>query len=118
MLEKTLESLLDCIKVKPINPKGNQSWLFIGRTDAKAEAPVLWPSDVKSQLRKDHDAGKDWRQEEKGITENEMVGWHHQLNKQEFEHVLGDGKGQESLVGCITWIKESDMNEWLNNDKL
>ena len=118
MLEKTLESPLDCIKVKPVNPKGNKSWIFIGRTDAKAEAPVLWPSDVKSQLRKDHDAGKGWRQEEKGITENEMVGWHHQLNKQEFEHVLGDGKGQGSLVGCITWIKESDMNEWLNNDKL
>ena len=118
MLGKTLESPLDCKKVKPVNPKGNQSWIFIGRTYAKAESPILWPSDVKSQLRKDHDAGKDWRREEKGITENEMVGWHHQLNKREFEHALGDGKGQGRLVKCITWVKESDMNEWLNNDKV
>ena len=78
VLEKTLESPLDCIEIQPVHPKGNQSWIFIGRTDAKAEAPILWPPDVKSWLiGKDPDAGKDWRQEEKGMTEDEMVGWHH-----------------------------------------
>ena len=81
VLEKTLESPLDCKKIKAANPKGNQSWLFIGRTDAEAETPICWPSDVKSQLTgKDPDAGKDWRREEKGMTEDETVRWHHQLN--------------------------------------
>ena len=85
VLEKTLESPLDC-KIKPVNPKGNQSWIFIGRTDAEAETLILWLPDVKSWLiGKDHDAGKDWRQEEKGTTEDEMVGWHHWLNGHEFE---------------------------------
>ena len=81
VLEKTLESPLDCKEIKPINPKGNQSWMLIGRTDDEAEAPILWPPDVKNWLlRKDPEAGKDWRQEEKGTTEDEMVGWHHWLS--------------------------------------
>ena len=86
LLEKTLESLLACKKIKPLNPKWNQSWIFIGMTDAEAETPILWPPDAKSWLIwKDPDAGKDWRQEEKGTTEDEMVGWHHRLNGHEFE---------------------------------
>ena len=85
VLEKTLESILDFKEIQPVHPKGNQSWTFTGRTDAEAEAPILWAPDAKSQLIwKDPDAGKDWRQEEKGTTEDEMVGWHHQLNAQEF----------------------------------
>ena len=83
---RRLESLLDCKEIKPINPRGNQSWIFIGRTDAEAETPILWPLDVTSQLlRKDPNAGKDWKQEEKGKTEDEMVGWHHRLDGHEFE---------------------------------
>ena len=95
-LEKTLESLLDCKEIQPVNPKGNQSWvLFIGRTDAKAETPILWPPDMKNRLIwKDPDAGKDWRQE-KRMTEDEMVGWHHQLKGHEFEQAPGDGEGIE-----------------------
>ena len=86
MLEKTLESPLDCKEIQPVNPKGNQYWIFTGRTDAEAEAPVLWPPDVKNWLIwKDPEAGKDWRQEEKGMTEDEMVGWHHQRDGREFE---------------------------------
>ena len=86
MLQRTLESPLDSKKIKPVNPKGNQSWIFIGRTDAKAETPILWPPDAKNwPIGKDPDAGKDWRQEEKGMTEGEMVGWHHWLNRHEFE---------------------------------
>ena len=86
VLEKTHESPLDCTEIKPVDPKGNQSWIFIGRTDAEAEAPILWLSDEKSWLiRKDPDTGKDWRQEEKGMTEDEMVGWHHWLDGHEFE---------------------------------
>ena len=86
VLEKTLESPLDCKEIQPINPKGNQSWIFIGRTDAKAETPILWPLDAKNWLiGKDSDVGKDWRWEEKGTTEDEMVGWHHQLDGQESE---------------------------------
>ena len=85
VLEKMLDSPLDCKEVQPVNPKGDQSWVFIGRTDAEAETPMLLPPDVKSWLiRKDPDAGKDWRQEEKGMTEDEMVGWHHQFNEHEF----------------------------------
>ena len=104
VLEKTLESLLDCKEIKPVHPKENQSWIFIGRTDAEAETPILWSSDVKSQLTgKDPDAGKDWRQEEKGTTEEEMVGWHHWLNGHEFEQTLEDGGGQRSLVCCSPW---------------
>jgi len=86
VLEKTLESPLDCKEIKPVTPKGNWFWIFIGRTDAEAEAPLLWPPDAKGWLIwKDPDAGKDWRQEEKGMTEDEMVGWHHLLNRHEFE---------------------------------
>ena len=99
-----------------VNPKGNQSWIFIGRTDAEAEAPILWPPDAKSWLiRKDPDAGKDWRQEENGDTEDKMVGWHHQLDGHEFEHAPGVGDRQGSLVCYSPWgWKESDTTEWLN----
>ena len=104
VLEKTLESPLDCKEIKPVSPKGNQLWIFIGRTDAKAKAPVLWPLDVKSWLTgKDSDPGKGWGQEEKGAIEDEMVGCHHQLDGHEFEQTLGDSKGQESLVYCSSW---------------
>ena len=101
VLEKTLDSPLDCKEIKPVNPKGNQSWMFIGRTDAEAEAPILWPPDAKNWLfKKDPDAGKDWRQEEKGMTEDEMVGWHHQLNGHEFKQAPGVDDGQEGLACC------------------
>ena len=104
VLEKTLESPWDCKEIQPVNPKGNQSWIFIGRTDVGAEAPVLWPPDVKNWLLgKDPDAGKDWRQEEKGTTEDEMVGWHHGLNEHEFEQAPGVGDGQGGLVCCSPW---------------
>ena len=99
MLEKSLESPLDCKEIKSVNPKGNQSWMFLGRTDAEAETPILWPPDVKNWLiRKDPDAVKDWRREEKEMTEDEMVGWHHQRNGHEFEQALGVGDGQGSLA--------------------
>ena len=100
VLEKTLENPLDSKEIKSVNPKGNQSWIFIGRTDAEAEAqaPILWPPDAKSRLTgKDPDAGKDWGQEERRA-EDEMVGWHHWLNGHESEQALGDGEGQASLV--------------------
>ena len=94
VLEKTLESPLDCKEIQPIRLRGNQSWIFIGTTDAKAETPVLWPPDEESWLiKKDPDAGKDWRQREKGTTEDKMVGWHHRLNRQEFEQAPGVGDG-------------------------
>ena len=111
VLEKTLERPLDCKEIKPVNLKGNQPWIFIGRTDAEAEAPILWPPDGKSPLTgKDADAGKDWKQEEKGTTEDEMVGWHHRLKGHEFEQVPGDSEGQGSLACCSPWgRKESDM---------
>ena len=114
VLEKTPESSLDCKEVKVVNPKGNQPWIFIGRTDAEAEAPILWPSDAKSRLTgKDPDAGKDWRQEEKGTTENGLVGRHHWLNGHEFEQALGDCEGQGSLRCCSPWgCKELDMTDW------
>ena len=106
--------------MKPVNPKGNQPWIFIGKTDAGDEAPTLWPPDAKSRLiGKDLDAGKDWRQKEKGTTENEMGGWHHWLNGHEFEQALGDGEGQGSLVCWSPWgHKESDMTERLCNNTL
>ena len=118
VLEKTLESPLDYKEIKPVNPKGNQSWIFIGRTDAEASAPILWPRDVMSRLiRKDPDSGKDWGQEEKGTTEDEMVGWHHWLNGHGFEQAPGGGKGQGSLVCCSPMgCKELDMIEWLNSN--
>ena len=107
---------MDCKEIKPVNAKGNQSWIFIGRTDAEAEAPILWPSDAKNWLiGKDSDAGEDWRQEEKGTTGDEMVGWHHQLDGHEFEQALGVGDGLVSLVCWSPWgWKESDTTERLN----
>ena len=116
VLEKTLESPLDCKKIQPVHPKVNQSWLFIGRTDAEAEGPILWPPDMKNWLiGKDLDAGKDWRQEEKGTTEDEMVGWHHWLNGHEFEQPPGVGDGLGSLEGCSLWDrKELYVTEKLN----
>ena len=118
VLEKTLESPLDSKDIKPVNPKGNQSWISIGRTDAKAEAAILWPPDAKNWLiGKYPDAGKDWRQEEKGMTEDEMVRWHHQLNEHDFEQALRDGEGQDSLACCSPrGCKELNMIEWLNNN--
>ena len=111
---RLLESPLDYKEIKQVNFKGNQSWLFTGRTDAEAETPILWLPEVKSQLiRKDADARKDWRQEEKGKMENKMAGWHHQLNGHEFEQALGDGEGQHSLACCHPQgHKELDMTEW------
>ena len=118
VLEKTRESPLDYKEVQPIHPKGDQSWVFIGRTDADAETPILWPPDGKNWLiGKDPDAGKDWRWEEKGMTEDEMVGWHHWLNGHEFEQAQGDGEGQRSLACCSPWgHKELDMTKRLNNN--
>ena len=113
---KYCESPLDCKETKPVNPKGNQSCIFTGRTDAEAETLILWPRDAKNWFtRKDPDAGNDWRQEEKGTIEDEMVGWHHRLNGHEFEQTLGTGDGQGSLACCSPWgCKESDMTEQLN----
>ena len=116
VLEKTLESPLDCKENQPVNPQGNQFWIFIGRTDAVAETSILWPLDVKNWLiGKDPDSGKDWRQKEKGMTEDEMVGWHQwRLNGHEFEYTLGVDDVQGSLACCSTWgRKESDMAELL-----
>ena len=119
VLEKTFASPLDTKDIKPVNPKGNQPWLFIGRTDAEAEAPILWPLEAKSWLIwKDPDAGKDWGHENKGVTEDEMVGWHHWLNGHKFQQTLGDSEGQGSLACCSPWgHKESDRTELLSNSK-
>ena len=104
LLVKTLESPLDCTEIQPVHPKENQSWIFIWKTDAEAEAPLFWAPVVKSRLiGKDPDAGKDWRREEKGVTEDEMVGWHHRLNGHELEQTPGDGEGQGSLACCSPW---------------
>ena len=110
--EVSWESLLK----KDYQSKENQPWIFTGRTDAEAEAPVLWPPDAKNWLiGKDPDAGKDWRQEEKGMTEDEMIEWHHQLDGHEFEQALGVGDGQRSLACCSPWgRKQLDTTEWLN----
>ena len=115
MLEKTLENPLDCKEIQPFHPKGNQSWIFSGRTDPEAETPILWLPDVKNWLTgKDPDAGKDWGQEQ-GMTEDEMVGWHHWLDRHEFEQAPGVGDGQGILACCSPWgCKESDMTEALN----
>ena len=116
VLKKTPESPPDSKETKPVNPKGNQSWIFIGRTDAEAEAPILWPPDAKNWLiGKEADAGKDWRWEEKGTTEGEMIGWHHWLNGHVFEQAPGVDDGQGSLVCYSPWgHKELDMSEWLH----
>ena len=115
VLKKTLEHSLDCKEIHPVHPKGNQSWIFIGRTHSEAKTPILWPSDVKNWLiGKDLNAGKDWR-EEKRMTEDEMVGWHHQLNRYEFEQTSGVGDGQGSLACCSPWgRKEWHLTDWLN----
>ena len=116
VLEKTLERLLDCKEIQPVYPKGNQSWMFIGMTDVEGETPILWPSVVKSLLIwKDSDVWKGWGQEEKRTTGDEMVGWHHWLNGQEFDLALGDGEGQGNLACCNSWgHKESGTTEWRN----
>ena len=113
VLEKTLESPLDCKEIQPLHSKGDQPWVFFGRTDAKAETPILWPPHVKSWLiGKDSDAGRDWGQEEKKTTEDEMAGWHHWLDGREFEWTPGVGDGQWGLACCDSWgHKESDMTE-------
>ena len=119
-VEKTLESPLDCKEIQSVNPKGNQSWILIGRTNAEAEVPILCPPDVKNWLiRKDPVAGKDWRQEEKGTTEDKIVGWQHRPNEHEFEQAPGDGDGQGGLACCSPWgRKESDTTEQLNNSSI
>ena len=116
VLEKTLESPLDCKEIQPVHSKGDQSWVFIGRNDAKAETSILWPPQVKSWLiGKDSDARRDWRQEEKGTTEDEMAGWHHWLYRHGFEWTPGVGDGQRGLACCDSWShKESDTTERLN----
>ena len=133
VLEKTLESPLGCKEIQPVSPKGNQFWIFIGRTEAEAEAPILWLPDAKNWLiGKDPDAGKNWRQEEKGTPEDEMVGWHHWLDEHEFEQAPGVGEGQGDLVcgsqwGCrvrhnwateLNWMKKTDNIQcWQGHNK-
>ena len=113
VLEKTLESPLDCKEIQPVHPKGDQSWMFIWRTDAEAETPIVWP-DVKSSLvGKDPDAGKDWEQEEKATTEDEMVGWHHWFNGHELEQALGVGDGQEAWHAAVHGVAKS--RTWLSD---
>ena len=116
VLEKTLESPLDCKEIQPVHPKGDQSWVFIGKTDVEAETPILWPPHAKSWLiEKEPDAGRDWGQEEKGITEDEMAGWHHRLDEHGFGWTLGVGDGQGGLVCCdSSGRKDSDTTELLN----
>ena len=114
------ESALDFKEIQLVYPKGNQSWIFIGRTDAEGETPIVWPPDAKNWvIGKDPDAGKDWRQEEKGTTENEIVGWHYWLYGHEFEQAMGVGYGQGCLACCRPWgLKELDTTEWLNRTEL
>ena len=116
VLEKTLESPLECKEIQQVNPKGNQSWIFSGRTDAQAETPIFLPPDAKNWLvGKDPFAGKDWKQEEEGTTEGEMVGWHHRLHGYELEQDPGVSDGQGSLACCSPWgRKDSDTTEWLH----
>ena len=117
-VEKTLENPLDSRVIKPVNPKGNQPWIFIGMTDTEAEASLLWPPNVKSWTGKDPDAGKDWEQK-KGTTEDEVVGWHHRLNEHESKQTPGDGGGQGSLACCSSWSrKQLDTTKPLNNKSL
>ena len=114
VLEKTLDSLLACKEIQLVHPKGNQSWIFIGRTDAEAETPILWPPDAKNwPMWKDPDDGKDWRQEEKGMTEDDMVGWHHWLDGHEFEQDPGVGDGQVGLACCRSWGRKESGHDWV-----
>ena len=117
LLENTLESPLDSKEIKSVNPKGNQIWIFIGKTDPEAEAIILWPPNAKGWLTGiDPDSGNDWKQEEKGTTEDKMVRWHHRFSGHEFEQTSGSSKGQGSLACCSPWrLKESDMTEQQNN---
>ena len=115
VLEKTLESPLDCKEIQPVHPKGDQSWVFIGRTDVEAETPILWPPHAKSWLiGKDSDAGRDWGQEEKGMTEDETAGWHHWLDGHEFEWTPGVGDGQAGLVCCNHGVAkcQTRLSDW------
>ena len=119
VLEKTLESPLDCKEIQPVHPKGDQSWVFFGRHDAKAKTPVLWPTHAKSWLiGKDSDPGRDWGQEEKGTIEDEMTGWHHRLDGHEFEWTLGVGDGQGGLACCDSWghkgLDTTELLKWLS----
>ena len=117
VLEKTLESPLDCKEIKPVNPKGNKSWIFIGGTDAEAEAPILWPPDAKNwPIGKDSDAGKDRRQEVKGTTEDEMAGWHHWLNGHEFGWTPGVCDGREAWRAAIHGSQRVG-HDWVTKDK-
>ena len=120
VLEKTLESSLDCKEIQPVNPKRNQSWIFIGRTDAEAEIPILWPPDAKNWLNgKDPDAGKDWKQEEKGKTEEEMVGWHYWLDGNEFEQTLRVGD-REALNAVVHGVAKSQtqLSDWTEQQNI
>ena len=115
VLEKTLESPLDCKEIQPVHPKTDQSWVFIGGTDVEAETPILWPPDAKSWLiGKNPDVGKDWGLEEKGMTEDDRVGWHHRLDGHGFGWTLGVGDGQEGLACCRSWIRK----EWDTTERL
>ena len=121
VLEKALESPLGCKEIKPVNPKGNQPWIFIGKTDAEAEAPILWPPDVKNWLiGKDPDAGKDWRQQEKGMTEDEMVGWHRWLNGPEFEQLQEMVKEREAWHAVVHGVAKNRtwLSDWTKSSKI
>ena len=119
VFQKTLESPLNCEEIKPVNPKGKQSWIFTGRTDDEAESPILWLPDAKNWLIGiDPDAGKDWRQEEKGMPKDEMIGWHHGLSGHEFGQASRFGDGQRRLSCYSPWVTESDTTEWLNWSEL
>jgi len=119
VLEKTLESPLDCKEIQPVHLKGGQSWIFIESTDVETETPILWPPDAKNWLiGKDPDAGKDWRQEEKGTIEDEMVGWHHGLNGREFEQAAGDGEGQGRPMDMLqSLVSQRVRHDWVTEQQ-
>ena len=118
VLEKTLESPLDCKEIQPVHPKGDQSWVFIGRTDVEAETPIIWPPHAKSWLiGKDSDAGRDWGQEEKWMTKDEMAGWHHGLDGRKSKWTPGDGDGQGGLACCDSWGRQRVGHDWVTELK-